>query len=91
MRARDKLTVRAQQRREADADQAAQDSSIDRPGQATDLRFSLDTLGRTPEMATLRDLFWTLYSKLNAVVEGYRILYEVCRWIVAVSGRQQRG
>lgn len=27
---------------------------------------------------TLRDLFWTLYSKLDAVLQGFRVGYEVC-------------
>lgn len=33
----------------------------------------------------LRDLFWTLYSKLAAVLEGHRVLYEVVRWIASVG------
>lgn len=33
----------------------------------------------------LRDLAWTLYSKLAAVLEGHRVVYEVSRWISAVS------
>lgn len=34
--------------------------------------------------AILRDLIWTLYSKLAAVLEGHRVVYEVSRWISAV-------
>lgn len=26
---------------------------------------------------TLKDLFWTLYSKLDAVLQGFRVAYEV--------------
>lgn len=34
---------------------------------------------------TLRDLFWTLYSKLDAVLQGFRVGYEVCVRIGEVS------
>lgn len=35
-------------------------------------------------VAILEDLVWTLYSKLAAVLEGHRVVYEVSRWISAV-------
>jgi len=34
---------------------------------------------------TLRDLFWTLYSKLDAVLQGFRVSYEVSMQISEVS------
>ncbi|GAA97566.1 uncharacterized protein L969DRAFT_42229 [Mixia osmundae IAM 14324] len=48
------------------------------------LRTSLLRLGAADGIAaeanaeTLRDLFWTLYSKLDAAVQGFRVAYEVC-------------
>jgi exocyst complex component 4 len=43
-------------------------------------------MGASPQHAAiLRDLFWTLYSKLAAVLEAHRIVYEVARWISSVS------
>ena len=47
--------------------------------------FSLDTLATSSDLSILKDLFWALYAKLQAVLEGYRIIYEVSRWIAAVS------
>lgn len=32
---------------------------------------------------TLKDLFWTLYSKLDAVLQGFRVMYEVSQRIAA--------
>lgn len=34
---------------------------------------------------TLRDLFWTLFSKLDAVLQGFRVMYEVAGRIAEVS------
>jgi hypothetical protein len=34
---------------------------------------------------TLKDLFWTLYSKLDAVLQGFRVSYEVAMRIAEVS------
>lgn len=34
---------------------------------------------------TLRDLFWTLYSKFDAILQGFRVGYEVCIRIGEVS------
>jgi hypothetical protein len=43
-------------------------------------------LGGSPRHAAiLRDVIWTLYSKLAAVLEGHRVVYDVSRWISAVS------
>ena len=35
----------------------------------------------------LRDLFETLFDKFVAVLEGHRVIFEVCRWIFSVSQR----
>lgn len=39
---------------------------------------------------TLKDLFWTLYSKLDAVLQGFRVSYEVAGRIAEVSRPGQR-
>lgn len=44
---------------------------------------SLDATGPPENAIVLRDLFWTLYSKLAAVMEGHRAVYEVARWIAS--------
>lgn len=49
------------------------------------LPIALYTVGPPHHTALLKDLFWTLYSKLAAVLEGHRIVYEVSRWISSVS------
>lgn len=36
-----------------------------------------ETSGLANSVETLRDLFWTLYSKLDAVLQGFRVAYEV--------------
>lgn len=46
--------------------------------------------GSTRHEAILRDVIWTLYSKLAAVLEGHRVVYEVSRWISAVSLQRKR-
>lgn len=51
---------------------------------------SLEVGGPPQHAAILRDLFWTLYSKLAAVLEGHRIVYEVARWISSVSRPRSR-
>lgn len=51
----------------------------------TILALSLDVVGPPHHAAILRDLFWTLYSKLVAVLEGHRVTYEIARGISAVS------
>lgn len=46
---------------------------------------SLDASGPPKHAVVLRDLFWTLYSKITAVMEGHRTVYEVVKWIASVS------
>lgn len=48
------------------------------------IAISLDTMSPPHHAAVLKDLFWTLYSKLAAVLEGHRVVYEVARWIPSV-------
>ncbi|KAK6906905.1 hypothetical protein I203_100894 [Kwoniella mangroviensis CBS 8507] len=62
------------------------DSSLKRrslfsPGETHRIEMSLGVTGPPQHAAILRDLFWTLYSKLAAVLEGHRVIYEVARWI----------
>lgn len=45
------------------------------------IEISLGAAGPPQHAALLKDLFWTLYSKLAAVLEGHRVMYEVSRWI----------
>lgn len=35
---------------------------------------------------TMRDLFWTLFSKLDAVLQGHRVVYEVAGMIASRAG-----
>jgi exocyst complex component 4 len=44
---------------------------------------SLDGGGPPKHAIILHDLFWTLFSKLSAVMEGHRAVYEVSRWIAS--------
>ena len=46
---------------------------------------SLESSAKHADHEILRDLFWTLYSKLNAVLQGLRVVYEVARRIGSVS------
>jgi hypothetical protein len=46
---------------------------------------TIDAMGPPRHATILRDLFWTLYSKLAAVLEGHRVVYEVARWLSTVS------
>ncbi|BGP15461.1 exocyst subunit [Rhodosporidiobolus nylandii] len=47
-------------------------------GVASLLRLSAsETNTLASSVETLRDLFWTLYSKLDAVLQGFRVAYEV--------------
>ncbi|GAA5911557.1 hypothetical protein JCM5296_007207 [Sporobolomyces johnsonii] len=47
-------------------------------GVASLLRLSAsETSSLASSVETLRDLFWTLYSKLDAVLQGFRVAYEV--------------
>ncbi|ORX36436.1 Sec8 exocyst complex component-specific domain-domain-containing protein [Kockovaella imperatae] len=77
----EEVEERAQHRHEQSAVRSA--SHITSRPRNSDFRSSLDGLARQQDIVTLRDLFWTLYSKMNAVLEGYRVAYEVCRWIAA--------
>jgi exocyst complex component 4 len=45
---------------------------------------ALDAAGPPLHAVVLKDLFWTLYSKLAAVLEGHRVVFEVARWIASV-------
>ncbi len=46
---------------------------------------ALETSSKESDLETLRDLFWTLFSKLNAVLQGFRVTYEVANRIGRVS------
>lgn len=62
--------------------------------QSNDLAFSLrlaalEASSKETDQETLRDLFWTLYSKLDAVLQGFRVTYEVANRIGRVSCRDR--
>jgi exocyst complex component 4 len=60
-------------------------SATDKPA-ASLLRFSaLENSATNPDHEILRDLFWTLYSKLDAVSQSMRVVYEVANRIGSVS------
>ncbi|KZV93778.1 hypothetical protein EXIGLDRAFT_612626 [Exidia glandulosa HHB12029] len=42
---------------------------------------ALESPAKDADREVLRDLFWTLYSKLDAVVQGLRVVYEVANRI----------
>ena len=46
---------------------------------------SLESSVKEIDQETLRDMFWTLYSKLDAVLQGLRVVYEVANRIGSVS------
>jgi Exocyst complex component Sec8 C-terminal len=46
---------------------------------------SLESSVKEADQETLRDMFWTLYSKLDAVLQGLRVVYEVANRIGSVS------
>ena len=55
-------------------------------GVASRFRLSAsETSSLASSVETLRDLFWTLYSKLDAVLQGFRVTYEVAGRIAEVS------
>lgn len=55
-------------------------------GVASLLRLSAsETSSLASSVETLRDLFWTLYSKLDAVLQGFRVTYEVAGRIAEVG------
>jgi exocyst complex component 4 len=47
---------------------------------------ALESSTKHADHEILRDLFWTLYSKLDAVLQGLRVVYEVANRIGSVSG-----
>jgi exocyst complex component 4 len=83
----DEVDSRIELRREEAAIADSQTASV---SGNTILALSLDVVGPPHHAAILRDLFWTLYSKLVAVLEGHRVAYEVARWIASVSKREDR-
>jgi exocyst complex component 4 len=46
---------------------------------------SLERNGTETQSYTLLDLFWTVYSKFRAVLEGHRVVSEVVSRIAMVS------
>lgn len=55
---------------------------------ASSLRIaSLEASAKESDRETIRDLFWTLYSKLDAVVQGFRVCYEVSNRIGKVTSQ----
>lgn len=53
---------------------------------ATTLRLAaLESTEKQADHEIIRDLFWTLYSKLDAVTQGLRVVYEVANRIGSVS------
>lgn len=46
---------------------------------------ALEPPARGPDYNTLQDFFWTLFSKLDAVVQSLRVTYEIANRIGAVS------
>lgn len=67
---------------------AAQSHSWATDGVASLLRLSAsETNTLASSVETLRDLFWTLYSKMDAVLQGFRVAYEVAGRIAEVRLR----
>ncbi|OXG39555.1 exocyst complex component 4 [Cryptococcus neoformans Th84] len=54
--------------------------------ETSQIEISLGAAGPPQHAALLKDLFWTLYSKLAAVLEGHRVMYEVSRWVSSRPG-----
>lgn len=53
---------------------------------ASSLRLTaLEASAKPADQETLKDLFWTLFSKLDAVLQGFRVTYEVANRIGRVS------
>ena len=53
---------------------------------ASNLRLAaLESMEKQIDYEILRDLFWTLYSKLDAVTQGLRVVYEISNRIGSVS------
>lgn len=54
---------------------------------STMLRISAgETSALQRDAETMRDLFWTLFSKLDAVLQGHRVVYEVAGMIASRAG-----
>lgn len=51
---------------------------------------ALEQMVKESNKEILRDLFWTLYSKLDAVVQGLRVVSEVAIRIASVSNPSSR-
>lgn len=47
---------------------------------------ALESSSKQTDHEILKDFFWTLYSKLDAVVQGLRLVYEVANRIGSVGG-----
>ena len=59
--------------------------------ETTSIAASLNAVGPPRHAAIMQDLFWTLYSKLAATLEGHRVVYEVARWISSVGLGSESG
>ena len=58
---------------------------------ASSLRLAaLESSAKQVDHETLRDFFWTVYSKLDAVSQGLRVVYEVSNRIGSVSCKSHR-
>lgn len=68
----------------APGDVAGGRRSLFAPGETLRIAVALDAVGPPRHAAVLNDLFWTLYSKLAAVLESHRVVCEVSRWISSV-------
>lgn len=50
---------------------------------------ALELSTKRADQEIMRDFFWTLYSKLDAVAQGLRVVYEVSNRIGSVSSLQR--
>lgn len=48
---------------------------------------ALESSSKKVDHETLKDFFWTIYSKLEAVAQGLRIVYEVANRLGSVSAK----
>uniref|UniRef100_V5E5Z1 Exocyst complex component Sec8 n=1 Tax=Kalmanozyma brasiliensis (strain GHG001) TaxID=1365824 RepID=V5E5Z1_KALBG len=61
--------------------------NISKRPMSTMLRISAgETSALQRDGETMRDLFWTLFSKLDAVLQGHRVVYEVAGMIASRAG-----
>jgi hypothetical protein len=56
---------------------SAPTAGLPRPGKPRLRNEALDQSDSADQAETLLDLFWTVYSKLRAVVEGHRVVSEI--------------